>query len=251
MRLTRENVPAYYQVFLETDHKWEIIKYFLRRILGNRSLFDEDVKIIDGPYVFNCGRSIENCKVACSAFEKEFEKELHIERGIFVDIGAHIGKWTVKVGKKIGDKGKVIAIEADKQNGVLLDENMLLNKIENSEVWHVACSDTNGSIKFFNDEHHPARNSTLFSAGEKGYTVKAKTLDSIIRGRKVDLIKIDVEGAENLVLMGGIKTLKRSKPRILFEAWNEDYLKLVLKVILPLGYKIRRIGRENYVATIK
>ena len=62
------------------------------------------------------------------------------------------------------------------------------------------------------------------------------------------LIKIDVEGAEAEVLKGATKTLKNSHPKIIFEAWDEQYLKKVKKILNKFNYKIKKIADENYFA---
>ena len=63
----------------------------------------------------------------------------------------------------------------------------------------------------------------------------------------MDLIKVDVEGAEAEVLKGATKALK-SHPKIIFEAWNENYLEKVKKVLRPFNYKIKKTAKDNYLA---
>lgn len=71
---------------------------------------------------------------------------------------------------------------------------------------------------------------------------------SELKIKKVDLVKIDVEGAEADVLKGATKTLKKYHPKIIFEAWDEQYLKKVKEVLKPFNYKIKQIAPENYIA---
>lgn len=84
---------------------------------------------------------------------------------------------------------------------------------------------------------------------EGGEEVKIKTLDSFNIKEKIDLIKIDVEGFEYFALSGGIQTIKKNKPVILIEEHNYGNSK-VFKLLMELGYKIRRITVFNdFIAT--
>jgi len=66
---------------------------------------------------------------------------------------------------------------------------------------------------------------------------------------RVDLIKIDVEGAETFVLEGAKKTLKKYHPKIIFEAWDRGSLNECKKILHRVGYRIKKINSTNYLAT--
>jgi len=71
----------------------------------------------------------------------------------------------------------------------------------------------------------------------------------LLKIKKVNLIKIDVEGAESLVLKGALKTLKNSHPKIIFEAWDKEHLDKVKKILKPFNYKIKKMDNfNNYFA---
>jgi len=71
----------------------------------------------------------------------------------------------------------------------------------------------------------------------------------LLKIKKVDLIKIDVEGAESLVLNGALKTLKNSHPKIILEAWDKEHLDKVKEILKPFNYKIKKIDNfNNYFA---
>ncbi len=65
---------------------------------------------------------------------------------------------------------------------------------------------------------------------------------------RVDLIKIDVEGAESEVLKGALKTLKKFHPQIIFEAWSKEDLEKSEKILKALNYSIKQLNAENYLA---
>jgi hypothetical protein len=105
--------------------------------LGNPSL----VKIIVPKY---------NYKVYCPLTEDDYAhmttREDHIiekfqlkDEGIVVDVGAHYGRYTLIAAKRIGPKGKVIAIEADPQNFDMLNKNIKLNEFSTDNVITQLC----------------------------------------------------------------------------------------------------------------
>ncbi len=182
--------------------------------------------------------------------EEVLRKRLILDEGIAIDVGANGGMYSIPLGKRLLNKGQVIAIEPEEENFNLLKENIKINGLTNIIPIKKACFSKSGSIEFYLDEIGTGGNSTI-KKRSKSIKVDAETLDKIIKDLKlnrIDLIKIDVEGAEAEVLKGAIKTLKKFHPKIIFEAWNEDFLEHIKEIILPLRYKIEKITNENYIA---
>ncbi len=137
----------------------------------------------------------------------------------FADVGAAFGYFATLAGRTVGPGGSVVAFEPGPQNQSVLLLNLALNGVSSAEVHQLALSDrpglfvyshsgANGFISPFSGKPEELSNHAL---------VRAATLDSIIGDRKVDMMKIDVEGAEGLVLKGGQRTLERSRPMLLME----------------------------------
>ena len=85
---------------------------------------------------------------------------------------------------------------------------------------------------------------------ENTYRVKATTLDSIVRKlelKRVDLVKIDVEGAELEVLKGGIETIHRFHPKIIVEVheWLGVKGNKIIQLLKKYGYKLTHEYRIN------
>lgn len=147
----------------------------------------------------------------------------------FVDIGANIGWFAVQAARKTGPRGRVIAIEPRAQTGSYLARSLQANEFsDRSEVHHCAVGTEAGrfSIGWDGKAGNPGGTWSLpdkkmaqdfRDMGHRVEEVEVKTLDSIVGGRKVDLIKIDIEGAEGLALRGGARTLAQSRPVILSE----------------------------------
>jgi len=226
---------------------------FLWNRLSNHKCYtlicDVTLKNRDG--IFFCGNNIFSVFIGSSFHELKIRRYFDLNKGVFVDIGANIGKYTIIMGKKLKDKGKVIAIEPEKKNFEILKKNVELNGLDNVILINAACFSKEKKLKFYLDKRagsHSFYQEKVKSS--KAITVQAKRLDKILselKIKKVDLIKMDVEGAEAEVLKGATRILK-SHPKIIFEAWDENYLKKVKKVLKPFNYKIKKIDEHNYLA---
>jgi FkbM family methyltransferase len=135
----------------------------------------------------------------------------------FVDVGAFIGLYTIGVGLRLQDSGRVIAFEPDIHNFSLLQEHVRLNRLDGQvELHRAAVSDKDGKFQFLADGSCEAR---LVSSNQKDTTiVDVVTLDSAFKGRRIDILKIDVEGYEEMVLRGANSLLHTPelKPRAIF-----------------------------------
>jgi FkbM family methyltransferase len=143
-----------------------------------------------------------------------------------VDIGAHIGRYTITSSKQVGDSGKVVAIEADPGNFQLLKRNIALNNLTNVLPLNYAVFSTRTRMKLYEQSASAKYNSLMLAraAKTKNYVeVNGDTLDSILKQNginQVDWIKIDVEGAEFEVLKGSTKTLSSENVSLFIEIHN-------------------------------
>jgi FkbM family methyltransferase len=140
---------------------------------------------------------------------------------VVVDVGAHIGKYTILASKMVGSQGKVIAIEAHPNNYDLLTKNIVLNKLSNVLALNLAVHSKDTTVKLYDPGQEEGRTiyNTIMterktSDNQNFVEVKAKSLDSILLEngiREVNWIKIDVEGAELEVLRGAPNILSSSR----------------------------------------
>jgi FkbM family methyltransferase len=143
-----------------------------------------------------------------------------------IDIGAHIGRYTITSSKQVGKNGKVVAIEADPDNFQLLKRNIALNKLTNVLPLNYAIFSARTKMKLYEQSASAKYNSLMLAraARTKNYVeVEADTLDSILKlneVNQVNWIKIDVEGAEFEVLKGSTKTLSSKNVSLLIEIHN-------------------------------
>ena len=147
------------------------------------------------------------------------------EGDIVIDVGAHIGPYTLKTAKRVGWNGKVIAIEADPENFDILNRNIQLNKLTNVIALNYAAYFKEDKIRLYLlkvDKSSYTKYNTImidraqYNNEKKFVEVKANTLDYLlqsigIKHEQVNWIKIDVEGAEFDVLKGAKDILSKSK----------------------------------------
>jgi FkbM family methyltransferase len=154
------------------------------------------------------------------------------EGDVVVDIGAHIGRYALISSKRVGPRGKVVAIEANPDNFDMLNQNVKLNQLTNMLTLQYAVFSKETKIKLYiaNEKLDPTIYNTILSNRapdkEKFVEVDANTLDNLlqqngINAEDVNWVKIDVEGAELEVLKGSTSVLSKSKDiSLLIEVHN-------------------------------
>jgi FkbM family methyltransferase len=146
--------------------------------------------------------------------------------GTFVDVGAHIGYYSLKAAGMVGPSGHVLAIEPNPQTLPKLRGNIQASDARAVTVWPVACAESESTLQFYASPRSNTGESSLSkeNASQDGAatatSVRARPLDDIVKEAKldrVDVIKIDVEGAEFEVLKGAVQTLAAYHPVLIIE----------------------------------
>lgn len=143
-----------------------------------------------------------------------------------VEVGANIGYFTTILARAVGPNGRVIAYEPDPQVARILQRNVTHNGYQNVTVRTVAVADRSGSMTFYRSTRNRGDN-RLFSHGRDAgsFQVPTVTLDQDLTAqfglrRRVDLLKMDIQGAEPLAVDGLRQGLTTAPPkRILMEFW--------------------------------
>jgi FkbM family methyltransferase len=161
------------------------------------------------------------------AFREYYEPELaYLEKilspgKVFVDVGANFGVYTLIASKLVGEAGKVFAFEPTAESFAILQQNIALNQFSNVRGFQVALSNTRGKGWLYHGWDPVGNSLGMDSLGDgKGEAVQIETLDNLFEQNgveRVDAIKIDVEGAEELVLRGAIRSLTQHRPVVIFE----------------------------------
>jgi len=144
----------------------------------------------------------------------------------FVDVGANVGLYTLFAARKVGERGQVISIEPSAREFRRLQANVKLNRLRNVLLLKLAMSDTTGERDLLvATKDHSGHNTFGYYAD--GVTqldykerVQTSTIDGIVareRVRRVDFLKLDIEGGEFFALEGSINTVRKDHPVILIE----------------------------------
>ena len=144
---------------------------------------------------------------------------------VFVDCGSSHGYFSLMASKLVGETGKVYSFEAYLPTYGRLKRNIRLNNCRNVTAYNFAVGSKKGMLKM-NLRYEDGSNSFVnvpFSVGT--VMVKVVKLDDMIKGR-VNLIKIDVEGWEKDVLVGGSKLIDNNKDVKIILEYNHRNLKL-------------------------
>jgi FkbM family methyltransferase len=193
---------------------------------------------------------------------EEFETGLFMQMlapgMVVVDIGANIGHYTLIAARIVGDTGRVFAFEPDPHNYGLLVKNIEMNGFSNVTAVNKAVSKEPGTITLYLDKynlggHSFSQENVLISAGE--VSVETTSLDDFLAtegaAARVDLIKMDTQGAEGFIIEGAQRVLEENEPVMFMELWpfglrNAGYDPATLIVNLEkLGYKFKVIDRDG------
>jgi FkbM family methyltransferase len=194
--------------------------------------------------------------------ERELEHKTMLERVLrpgmtVLDIGANIGYYALMELALIQPGGTLIAVEPSPSNVVLLKRNLALNGHAEIEVHQAAISDQAATRPFFMSEM--SNLNTFHNIGSGAQHLKGDTIDvttttvpAVMRGRPLDLIRMDVEGHEVEVLSGLLPAVERGemRPMIIFETHLSRYtpahdMTPVLRRLFSAGYHIAMAGSTS------
>jgi FkbM family methyltransferase len=183
--------------------------------------------------------------------EPYVQKIFHPKPGeTVVDVGAHIGLYTLRVAREVGPKGKVIAIEPDPRNFVLLKQNIATNNLHNVIAVNVALSD-DACRRLFYACTDPSLSSLKLQSQTKireAKIVTTMTLSALLKNldiKRVDWIKVDVEGEELEVLRGGMLFLQNIKNVVIIIESSNTHATEYLR---EMGFHTEHLGETYYLA---
>ena len=162
--------------------------------------------------------------------------------GVFLDVGANYGYFSIYLAARPNFHGEIHAFEpvATTFAGLLgLVDSLRCDKIVTSH--HVAASDELGTVKMAVAGIDPGLASIKEGNLEEGEVVQKITLDSL-NFKRVDFMKIDVEGHEAQALRGARTTIRDQNPFIFFESWisakEPERVLEPLKLLLDCEYQL-------------
>ena len=180
----------------------------------------------------------------------------------FVDVGANVGYFTLLGARLVGESGRVAAVEAHPGLYDVLRRNVVMNGHHRTvELWERAAWSESTTLRFQRRVRYAANSSvaTLGSEAldqlgdaEDGVDVAAERLDDLLEGfGPVDVMKIDVEGAEVHALAGLDATLEANPAITLMIEWSPEQLVLVgdtpeslLRLLRRHGFALRLLEQD-------
>lgn len=188
---------------------------------------------------------------------------------VCLDVGSNIGYYAMIESKLVGNTGKVIAVEPSPISFPLLKSNLNSQNNQNFEVHNFAIGMENGKQEFIvSTKSNLSKIKTKYDkvhSNDKIIQVQVKTLDSFAdKEKRIDCIRMDVEGHELKVILGSKKILRKFKPTLMIEV-HKMYLgvngtRRFFDELSNLGYEIKYfipriydspIGRVSDIKNLK
>jgi FkbM family methyltransferase len=140
--------------------------------------------------------------------------------GVVLDVGAHVGIFTLALSRLVGPEGRVVAVEADPVNARFLHRNVVRAHCDNVMVLDVAASDRTGVVKLSRSIEENTGDSRTYEVPTAGQVleVPALALDDVFSG-PVDLVKIDLQGTDHVAMRGMSRIIREHRPTIVTEYW--------------------------------
>lgn len=164
----------------------------------------------------------------------------HVRPGATVlDVGAHVGYYTVLSAVLAGPSGRVHAFEPNPRNAEFLRRHVRINRLDTVRVEQAAVSDHEGTARF----HFGTGSGTGHLADAGALEVRTLRLDDYCAQHALApaAIKIDVEGAEMSVLAGAFDTLARHHPTIFLSTHGPEVHAASTGFLRGMGYRLRPI----------
>lgn len=144
-----------------------------------------------------------------------------IINGNFVDCGAFDGDTMRRFLKQVDGEYHYYAFEAEKENYDRLATYCQENNIKNISLYNLAVYDKKTQLSFLRDEgEEKVSGKALESEGKDDCYIQADSIDNVLGNKKVDVIVMDIEGAEIRALYGAQKCINNWQPRLAISAYH-------------------------------
>ncbi|MBW2271411.1 MAG: FkbM family methyltransferase [Deltaproteobacteria bacterium] len=168
----------------------------------------------------------------------------HQRGGSVIDVGAHLGSVSLPTSHALADRGKVFAFEPNRDNARALRASKSANSLDNFVIHEIALGAEKGTAHFsVADQSGRGRVGQTDEEGSD-YEVRVDVLDSFEFPR-IDFIKIDAEGHDLDIVLGGARLIERDHPVLLIEMQSNSGF----RGGLSREQAIERIAAMGYVAT--
>jgi FkbM family methyltransferase len=170
----------------------------------------------------------------------------------FVDIGANVGYFTLLASDAVGPTGRVFAFEPVPTTREALLTNVQLNDAENVTCRSEAAADRDGEATFFVGPTNHRGISSLRPLEQRSEVLQVKLarLDDLLPPGRVGMVKVDVEGAEELALRGMEGRLRNDRPDLVVEVTDSFLRQMGTTAVGLCGY-LAELGYRGYIIGAK
>lgn len=218
------------------------------------------IEVLSNKMVLDSGDSLRlSIKTIHDPLQTELIKKFVKNGDTVIDVGAHIGYYTLLLAGLVGKKGQVYAFEPSPENFKILKKNVKINGYTNVTLVNKALSNQPGLLNLYLSQFSQADHQTYYTKAQKPFIkVRAATLDKYFKNLKkeISFIKIDVQGFESKIIKGMDNLLSKNKRlKILIEFWplgisnSKENPKELLEILVDNRYKIYDIS--EYTNTVK
>ncbi len=247
------SIAAYvYTVLLKAKPLRRLAQAFVKRIIP------EQLAIEGVTLVLNQNDAIVSGSLALGCYEtfnlNHFVRLLRPGM-VVLDVGANIGLYSAIASRAVGRDGTVVAVEPDEVNCRFIERTRNVNDAENLHVIHAAAGDRDGSTTLYLNRENVADHRIYDADGKRhGVPVRLLTIDALVSEMgllRVDVIKVDTQGAEAKVLRGMVRTLAIPGITVILEFWPwgiqraGDDPAAVLDMIHAAGFVIHEIDGDR------
>lgn len=229
-------------------------KFFL--IANSKIYFEPDYEIIDKEYHL---QGVVSVLIETFLLPDYFSQKVYLSKGdVVFDLGSNIGTTVSLFSSLVGEEGKVFAFEP--VTNKVLELNVKENNLFNVEIVSKGVSDISGSTEIEISDYG-LDSSIAKREHTKSYYCRKKaidliSLDAFVEERKIDridFIKVDIEGLEELAIKGAIQIIKKYRPKWSISSYhidwrNEPQHRKLTKLLKDMGYKIEEDGEQHIYA---
>ena len=180
---------------------------------------------------------------------------------VFIDVGANYGAYTMAASRAVGPSGRVLSFEPATQSYAVLQRNVQIGRCTNVTALRLGLSSRQQHMVLrLRDDSSTNAIAHAPRPGEAFERIVTSTLDAELERQaiqQVHMVKIDVEGAEELVLQGASALLRRSRPALLFEFNPEAATALGLtsdgawRLLRDHGYRFFQLDARHGIDEIR
>ena len=178
-----------------------------------------------------------------------------------LDLGAYNGDSAIFFSRAVGPEGTVLAVEADPYNFAALEKNVREHDLRNVRLTQAAVWSSDGTGSFLLDasvtsglvEGFDFGLGDALGDGSRFSRVKTMTLETVLRDQgldRVDVLKMDTEGAEMAILVASMPLLRRLHPRMIIEPHVADHpegLGAMVKLLAENGFEVLWLEKDNLI----